>query len=43
MEKIDPNSPDFEDYFFESPDFYQKFQQVAKNIEEFGFFPYFHI
>jgi len=31
-------------YFFESPDFYDKFQKVAENIDGFFFkkFPYFH-
>jgi len=27
--------------FFKSPDFYDKFQQVTKNIEGLGFFPTF--
>ncbi len=39
--KNDPNSPDFEDCFHKLPDFKDKFQQVAKNIEGFGFFPTF--
>ncbi len=29
--------------FFELPDFYDQFQQVDKNIEEFDLFSYFHI
>jgi hypothetical protein len=32
----------FEDFFFfKSPDFHDKFQQAAKNIEELGFFSTF--
>ncbi len=34
----DLNSPDFEKLFFESPDFYDKFQQIVKNIEPFCYF-----
>jgi hypothetical protein len=37
-EENDPNSPDYEELFFKSPDFYDKFQQVAKNIKGFCFF-----
>jgi len=35
--KKGPNSPNFDKLFFKSPDFYDKFQQVAKNIEGFWF------
>ncbi len=28
--KHDPKSPDFEGFFFKSPDFYDKFQLVTK-------------
>jgi hypothetical protein len=42
----DPNSPDYEELFFKSPDCLMiKFQQVAKNIKGFCFFfffSYFH-
>jgi hypothetical protein len=47
--KKDPNTPDFEGERkkkkkkkkFKSPDFCDKFQQVAKNIEGFWFFFFF--
>jgi len=35
MEKNDQNVPDFGNKKFESPNFYDKFQQVVKNIEGF--------
>jgi hypothetical protein len=35
--KKDPKWPDF-DFFSKSPDFYDKFQYVAKNIERLLFF-----
>jgi hypothetical protein len=36
--KKDPKFADFEDIFYKSPDFYNKFQQVAKDSEFFSTF-----
>ncbi len=38
MEKNDQNVADFGNKKFESPNFYDKFQQVVKNIEGSDFF-----
>ncbi len=38
-----PKFADFEDVFNKSPDFYNKFQQVAKNMKGLRIFFYFHI
>jgi hypothetical protein len=43
MEKEGPNSPDFKEKKSKSPDFDDKFQWVAKNIERFFSFFNFHI
>ncbi len=41
QKKRDPNLLDFEIFFFKSPDFCDKFQKVANNIEGFTFFSTF--
>ncbi len=43
MEKMIQIHQMFEDFFFNLPDFYDKFQYIAKNIAQFCFFSYFHI